>query len=92
LCPARMAVPSTKCCAWYALLVRCRYMNFCPGAVPNTTSSSRYPVAISTAVHELMHVLGFNADSWPLFRDGAGAPLTPRDPVLPNQVSVNYKV
>ena len=34
------------------------YINFCPYAVPNATTSTRYAVSISTAQHELTHVLG----------------------------------
>ncbi len=34
------------------------YINFCPNSVPNTTASSAYPVALTTAMHELTHVLG----------------------------------
>jgi leishmanolysin-like peptidase len=68
------------------------YINFCPYQVPSSSSSPRYPVAVSTAQHELTHVLGFNSQSWGLFRNASRAPLTPRDAVQPNQVAPEYMV
>ena len=35
-------------------------------------------------------VPGFSSDSFPLFRNASGAPLTPRNPAIPNQVSDAY--
>jgi hypothetical protein len=52
--------------------------NFCPGAVD--TSASARDGQLSTAVHELLHALGFSSSSWPLFRDTDGFPGTPRTP------------
>jgi hypothetical protein len=42
------------------------------------------------AIHELGHALGFNAGSWPLFRDSNGNPLTPRDTRYPFQPAAQY--
>lgn len=55
------------------------YANFCPSKL--STSAADWADQRATAVHELIHALGFNRDSWSLFRDEDGVtPRTPRDP------------
>eukprot|EP00966_Prymnesium_polylepis_P104242 2414192-Prymnesium_polylepis.1 len=52
-------------------------VNFCPSSVsadPAQLSDQR-----ATAVHELLHALGFTSSSWALFRDDTGQPRTRRD-------------
>ena len=62
------------------------YANFCPSAV--SSASSAWDKQYATAVHEILHALGFASDSWALFRYADGTPRTPRDSSgLPAQVS-----
>jgi leishmanolysin-like peptidase len=53
------------------------YANFCPNAL--SSASAQWVTQKSTAVHELLHALGFSSGSWPLFRNGDGTPMTPRE-------------
>lgn len=48
-------------------------MNLCPQRV--SSAAEDYDYQKSTAIHELLHALGFSSASWPLFRY---ADLTPR--------------
>ena len=58
------------------------YANFCRQAL--SSDESVRGEQLSTAVHELLHALGFSRDSWPLFREDDGVtPRTPRDPSDP---------
>ena len=41
-------------------------------------------------MHEVTHVLGFDATSFTLFRDSLGNPRTPRDTTFPTQVAAAY--
>jgi Leishmanolysin len=66
-------------------------INFCPLSLPSTQDSG-YLGVIQTTMHELMHALGFTARSWPLFRDAAGNPLTPRDPIFPHTPTASHYV
>jgi leishmanolysin-like peptidase len=50
-------------------------INFCPGMLPATVDED----FLSTALHELAHVLAFSSSLFPYFRDDAGAARTPRD-------------
>ena len=43
------------------------------------TSADSFEDQRATAVHELLHALGFSSSSWPLFRNADGSPKTPRD-------------
>lgn len=38
----------------------------------------------------MAHALGFSAQSWPLFRNSLGQPLTPRAEGQPNEVNEDY--
>ena len=38
-----------------------------------------FPSLRGTAIHEALHALGFSSASWPLFRNGDGTPMTPRE-------------
>jgi hypothetical protein len=42
-------------------------------------------------MHEVTHVLGFDATSFTLFRDSAGNPRTPRDPIWKGVASAYTK-
>ena len=53
------------------------HANFCPSALD--ASEGSFPEQLSTAVHEILHALGFASASWALFRDENGAPRTARD-------------
>lgn len=52
------------------------YINFCKSAV---LSHRAWDEDVGTAVHELLHVLGFSSQAFPWFRDDLGLPRTPRD-------------
>ena len=52
------------------------YANFCPGSL--SAAAAEWDTQLSTAIHELVHALGFSRSSWPLFRDGDGNPRTAR--------------
>ena len=51
--------------------------NFCPSAL--SASASAWEDQLSTAIHEILHALGFSSASWPLFRNADGTPMTPRE-------------
>ena len=62
------------------------YANFCPDGLD--TAAAEWATQKSTAVHEILHALGFSSGSWPLFRNSDGSPMTPReDDGLPALVS-----
>ncbi|KAE9094676.1 hypothetical protein PF010_g17007 [Phytophthora fragariae] len=52
-------------------------VNFCPLQI--STANSSFERQVSTALHEFSHALGFSARFFPLMRDEAGNPRTPRD-------------
>ena len=52
------------------------YANFCPAMMD--TSEAAYQGQLSTAIHEIVHALGFSSGSWPLFRNADGTPKTAR--------------
>lgn len=54
------------------------FANFCPSKLK--TSPSDYDGLLATAIHEMIHALGFSSGSWPLFRNADGTPVTPREP------------
>ena len=51
--------------------------NFCPSSLD--TSADEWDKQLSTAVHEILHAIGFASGSWPLFRNADGTPMTPRE-------------
>ena len=53
------------------------HANFCPSQL--STAASDWEEQRATAVHELLHALGFSSDSWALFRRDDGTPYTARD-------------
>ena len=53
------------------------YANFCPASLD--TAAAAWLTQRSTAVHEILHALGFSTGSWPLFRDENGVPRTLRE-------------
>jgi leishmanolysin-like peptidase len=53
------------------------YANFCPSSL--SAASEDFAAQRATAVHEVMHALGFSSGSWPLFREADGTPLTARE-------------
>ncbi|KAL1514809.1 hypothetical protein AB1Y20_003895 [Prymnesium parvum] len=53
------------------------HVNFCPARV--STEASSWELQLATAIHELLHAIGFTYSSWPLFRYPDGTPRTPRD-------------
>jgi len=53
------------------------YANFCPAALSDTADD--FDGQLATAVHELLHAMGFSSGSWPLFRNADGTPKTPRE-------------
>ena len=53
------------------------HANFCPGMLD--TDPAAFQGELSTAVHELVHALGFSSGSWPLFRNADGTPATARE-------------
>lgn len=60
-------------------------LNLCPAKLPASADAAQdLAKAIDTATHELLHALGFSANSWHLFRDtSSNEPLTSRDPQFP---------
>ena len=52
------------------------HANFCPSQL--STAASDWDEQRATAVHELLHALGFSSDSWALFRRDDGTPYTAR--------------
>lgn len=52
------------------------YINFCRSAM---LSNRDWDGDVGTAVHELLHVMGFSSHAFPWFRDDLGLPRTPRD-------------
>ena len=62
------------------------YVNFCPSRL--SAAAADWEAQRGTAIHELLHALGFSSGSWPLFRDADGTPRTPRSANgLPARVS-----
>ena len=55
------------------------HVNFCPGQLVRTDLAADVDKLLPVAVHELLHALGFSAESWALFRYDDGTPRTPRD-------------
>ena len=53
------------------------YANFCPSAL--SMDAEDWDDQHSTAVHEILHALGFSEGSWALFRNDDGSPRTARD-------------
>ena len=53
------------------------HANFCPAAL--SSAADQWETQLSTAIHEVVHALGFASGSWPLFRNGDGSPRTARD-------------
>ena len=53
------------------------YANFCPASLD--TAAAAWETQRSTAVHEILHALGFSSGSWPLFRHPDGTPMTVRE-------------
>ena len=53
------------------------HANFCPSKL--SAAPAAMEEQLSTAVHEVLHALGFSSASWPLFRDNDGTPRTPRN-------------
>jgi len=53
------------------------HAHFCASQV--STDAAEWGEQLSTAVHEMLHALGFASSSWPLFRDDDGSPRTPRE-------------
>jgi leishmanolysin-like peptidase len=54
------------------------HANFCPNLL--SEAEADYPKQLSTAIHELVHALGFASGSWSLFRfDDGITPRTPRE-------------
>ena len=41
-------------------------------------AADEFDEQLATAIHELIHALGFSSSSWPLFRNADGSPMTPR--------------
>ena len=63
------------------------HANFCPASVDDTAAS--WESQLATALHELVHALGFSSGSWPLFRYDDGSPRTIRgDDGLPKRTAV----
>ena len=60
-----------------ALSPRLARINFCPQKLDST--EAEWQSQLSTSIHEVLHALGFSADSFPLYRDGGLQPRTPRD-------------
>eukprot|EP00899_Mesostigma_viride_P024298 jgi/Mesvir1/5052/Mv02253-RA.1 len=55
-------------------------VNFCPDNInTNYDDDITWLQQLNTAVHELVHVLGFSSSLFPYYRDAAGNPRTPRD-------------
>ena len=50
------------------------HANFCPSKLRDGSAPAALEEQLSTAVHEVLHALGFSSASWPLFRDDSGAP------------------
>jgi leishmanolysin-like peptidase len=64
-------------------------INFCPDMLhPDQYDRPQ----IYTAIHELMHALGFSGASFPLFRNEDGSPKTPRDTTQVYQPANEYAV
>ena len=60
--------------------------NICPSGLSTSLAERDYQVGV--VVHELIHALGFDSSSWPLFRNADGSPQTPREADgLPRAVS-----
>ena len=53
------------------------YANFCPAMMD--TSDAAYKGQLATAVHEIVHAIGYTSGSWPLFRNADGTPKTARE-------------
>ena len=51
--------------------------NFCPAML--STAAADYASMRATAIHEVLHALGFSSGSWPLFRQPDGTPMTARE-------------
>ena len=64
-------------------------VNFCPSRV--STDPAQMAEQKATAVHELLHALGFTSSSWALFRYEDGTPRTPRDANGRVPVSTSYQ-
>ena len=54
-------------------------INFCPSMLPASVTGAGYEDLLSTALHELTHVLAFSSSLFPYYRDDSGAARTPRD-------------
>ena len=59
-----------------------------PPPIPSDPTTNSMQTAV--AMHEVTHVLGFDATSFTLFRDSLGSPRTPRNPNFPNSVATSY--
>jgi leishmanolysin-like peptidase len=54
-------------------------INFCPRMLPPSITDAGFEDLLSTALHELTHVLAFSSALFPYFRDDSGVERTPRD-------------
>jgi len=56
------------------------HVNFCPNEVKPTANVQERTHDLSTAIHEIFHILGFSSNAFPFYREPDGTPRTPRCP------------
>lgn len=62
-----------------------------PSAANVAAFESALERGVGLAVHEMLHALGYSSDSWYLFRNAQGDPLTPRDATQPQQADASNR-
>ncbi len=62
-----------------------------PSAANVAAFESALERGVGLAVHEMLHALGYSSDSWYLFRNAQGNPLTPRDATQPRQADASNR-
>eukprot|EP00899_Mesostigma_viride_P012753 jgi/Mesvir1/21479/Mv03931-RA.2 len=64
-------------------------VNFCPSKLVASVDPAVFDRQVNTAVHEILHALGFSSSLFPYYRDATTAPRVPRTGDFPDDANLS---